>query len=74
MTGCTTCSGNRYLNKKDQTCLCPNEGYDHLAIETPFCSTCDTAVMEVRFSDNVQNLIVTFIFEVEIYFDFKVDY
>ncbi|CAD8084764.1 unnamed protein product [Paramecium primaurelia] len=58
--GCVTCNGNRLLSSNKKTCDCPENSIGHQ--DTPWCSNCEVAVLDIRFSDDLLYIIVEFDF------------
>ncbi|CAK80488.1 unnamed protein product (macronuclear) [Paramecium tetraurelia] len=57
--GCLTCNGNRVLTS-EMTCEQPPNSVSHP--DTPWCSTCQVAVIDIRFSDDLLSIQVKFDF------------
>ncbi|CAK58841.1 unnamed protein product (macronuclear) [Paramecium tetraurelia] len=59
LDGCLTCKANRVLSP-EMSCDQPPDSVSHL--DTPWCSTCQVAVLDVRFSDDLLYISVKFDF------------
>ncbi|CAD8108415.1 unnamed protein product [Paramecium sonneborni] len=59
LNGCITCAGNRILSN-ELTCDPPQHSICNDI--TPWCSTCEIAVLNIRISDDLKYLIVQFDF------------
>ncbi|CAD8189326.1 unnamed protein product [Paramecium pentaurelia] len=57
--GCLSCNGNRILSP-EMSCDQPPNSVSHP--DTPWCSTCEVAVVDVRFSDDLLSILVKFDF------------
>ncbi|CAK90284.1 unnamed protein product (macronuclear) [Paramecium tetraurelia] len=57
--GCLGCNGNRILSE-DKTCNCPLNSISHEG--TPWCSSCEVAVLDIRLSDDLLSIKVLFDF------------
>ncbi|CAD8152494.1 unnamed protein product [Paramecium octaurelia] len=60
--GCNTCAGNRIISK-EYTCDPPNNSICNNI--TPWCSTCDVAVLNIQISDDLKSVIVKFDFPLD---------
>ncbi|KAM3128632.1 hypothetical protein pb186bvf_019261 [Paramecium bursaria] len=65
--GCLTCAGNRVLNQT--VCNPPTAGIGYLS--TPWCSTCNVAVVNATFNITLDSIIVTFPFNVNVALNFQ---
>ncbi|CAD8125871.1 unnamed protein product [Paramecium sonneborni] len=59
INGCLSCSANRILNEK-MVCIPPPNSIWH--DNTPWCSTCQVAVVKVQLSDDISKIIIHFDF------------
>ncbi|CAK66675.1 unnamed protein product (macronuclear) [Paramecium tetraurelia] len=59
LEGCLTCNGNRVLSD-EKTCDCPQYSIDHT--DTIWCSSCEVAVLDIRFSDDLLSIQILFDF------------
>lgn len=61
LNGCLTCAGNRYGPIRG-VCECPRQdnGVSRLILNTPLCSTCQQAVLDAKFADELVSVIVDF--------------
>ncbi|CAD8195626.1 unnamed protein product [Paramecium octaurelia] len=59
LDGCLTCKANRVLSA-EMSCDQPPDSVSHL--DTPWCSTCKVAVLNVIFSDDLLSILVKFDF------------
>ncbi|CAD8114389.1 unnamed protein product [Paramecium sonneborni] len=60
--GCLICNGNRILSS-EMICDPPSDSITH--INTPWCSTCTVAVIDIRFSDDLLSILVKFDFPLD---------
>ncbi|CAD8043829.1 unnamed protein product [Paramecium primaurelia] len=59
LEGCLTCNGNRVLSD-ERVCDCPLDSISHT--DTPWCSNCEVAILNIRFSDDLLSIKVIFDF------------
>jgi len=66
-----TCAANRVFDPLTQLCNKPTDSIEYLY--TPYCNTCEVAVVKAYFSDDLKSILVKFEINIAIKFDSLID-